>query len=198
MMKTDHNEIQQHILTIGYQLFAQKGFTNVGLTEILSTAGIPKGSFYYYFKSKEQFGEAVINNYFQQYFQQLSAIFTNDTLNAYQQLMAYWQQWLTTQTNSCVESKCLVVKLSAEVADLSNAMRLALLKGTQQIQKQLTTAINKAITENLIVTVDPKLTASMLYNLWLGASLQTKLHQNPHPLEQAMLATKNIIKPITT
>ena len=51
-MKTDLNETRQHILDTGYQLIAAKGFTGVGLAEILKTAKTPKGSFYYYFKSK--------------------------------------------------------------------------------------------------------------------------------------------------
>lgn len=192
-MKTDYNETQQHILTVGYQLFAQKGFTKVGLSEILAAAGIPKGSFYHYFKSKEQFGEAVIHFYFQQYFQQLSLLFEQRSLNAYQQLMAYWQQWLDTQISDCSQSKCLVVKLSAEVADLSETMRIALLKGVQQVVEKITQAIDKAKADNLIDVQETSLLANTLYNLWLGASLQSKLQQHKQPLVEAMMATKRML-----
>ena len=52
---------KEHLLTTGYKLIAQKGFTAVGIKQILDTAGVPKGSFYHYFASKEAFGEAIIS-----------------------------------------------------------------------------------------------------------------------------------------
>ena len=38
----------------------RKGYSGVGLTEILTAAGVPKGSFYHYFASKDAFGEAMV------------------------------------------------------------------------------------------------------------------------------------------
>ena len=51
------------ILEIGADLILKNGYNNVGLNKILETANIPKGSFYYYFKSKEDFGIQVIKYY---------------------------------------------------------------------------------------------------------------------------------------
>jgi len=45
----------------------QKGYTAVGLSELLATAGVPKGSFYHYFRSKEEFGQALLEEYFSEY-----------------------------------------------------------------------------------------------------------------------------------
>lgn len=59
-MKSETQDTRQHILDTGYQLIAQQGFSNVGLSQLLKHADVPKGSFYHYFKSKEQFGEALI------------------------------------------------------------------------------------------------------------------------------------------
>ena len=38
------------------QIIRKKGFNNTGIQEILQSAGVPKGSFYFYFKSKERSG----------------------------------------------------------------------------------------------------------------------------------------------
>lgn len=46
-------EVRQHILNIAKPIMLRKGFSAVGLNEILAAAGIPKGSFYHYFGSKE-------------------------------------------------------------------------------------------------------------------------------------------------
>ena len=59
-MKTERIE---SILKIGADLILKYGYNNVGLNKILETANIPKGSFYYYFNSKEDFGIQVIKFY---------------------------------------------------------------------------------------------------------------------------------------
>jgi len=54
---------KEKALTAGLELFSQKGYSNVGLAEILKTAEIPKGSFYHHFKSKEAFAIQVLERY---------------------------------------------------------------------------------------------------------------------------------------
>jgi AcrR family transcriptional regulator len=51
------------LIGVSVELIMLKGFNNTGIAEILSKAGVPKGSFYYYFKSKEDLGLAVIDHY---------------------------------------------------------------------------------------------------------------------------------------
>ena len=89
-MKTVQNDTRAHILDVGYQLIAQKGFVGVGLAEILQQAGVPKGSFYHYFPSKELFGQALIEHYFADYVTRLSALFADVKKPARERLMAYW------------------------------------------------------------------------------------------------------------
>lgn len=67
-------DTKSHLLTTGYQLLTNKGFTAVSIKQILETAGIPKGSFYHYFASKEAFGEAIIKGYFEHYKSRLESI----------------------------------------------------------------------------------------------------------------------------
>jgi len=44
-----------------------RGYTRVGLAEVVAAAQVPKGSFYHYFKSKDEFGQAVLDQYFSDY-----------------------------------------------------------------------------------------------------------------------------------
>jgi TetR/AcrR family transcriptional repressor of nem operon len=61
-MKTPAKDIdtREKLLEVGAQAFAEKSFNSCGLAEILQRAGVPKGSFYHYFSSKEDFGVALI------------------------------------------------------------------------------------------------------------------------------------------
>ena len=54
---------KDRILTHAAQIIHKKGFNNTGIQEILESAGVPKGSFYFYFKSKEDLGLALIDHY---------------------------------------------------------------------------------------------------------------------------------------
>lgn len=192
-MKKDTKETRQHILDTGYRLIVSKGFSSVGLTEILQSAEVPKGSFYHYFKSKEQFGEEIIKSYFSVYLAALENIFQPQERSAYSRLMDYWQRWIETQSDSCVDNKCLVVKLSAEVADLSEPMRLALLNGSSLVVKRIAQCIEAGIDDGSIIKLDAAVTADLLYNMWLGATLMGKLQRNADGLQQAMQITISIL-----
>lgn len=93
---------------------------------------------------------------------------------ARERLLRYWQQWLETQCSDCTDEKCLVVKLAAEVADLSEAMRLALRNGTEQVIGRVADCIAAGAADGSLPPLDPRGTAQMLYQLWLGASLLSK------------------------
>ena len=192
-MNINTNETHRQILDTGYKLIVSKGFSNVGLSKILKAAGVPKGSFYYYFASKEQFGEELIKNYFREYLADLDELFQAGDRSAYERLLDYWQRWITTQSDACIEQKCLVVKLSAEVADLSEPMRLALLNGSSQVIERIAECIEAGIRDGSIATMDALPTAELLYNMWLGASLMSKLHRSADALQRVMQTTKSIL-----
>ncbi|ALF60644.1 TetR/AcrR family transcriptional regulator [Psychrobacter urativorans] len=180
-----------HLLTTGYKLIAQKGFTAVGIKQILDTAGIPKGSFYHYFASKEAFGEAIISHYFIQYKQRLDII-GSQNVSAQQKLYDYFQNWYDTQQNGCDHEKCLVVKLSAEVADMSEPMRKVLYAGYQQTITWLATQIKAGWADNSVPHLDNVAAESMAkrwYFAWLGASLIAKISQTDTPLAEVWQMT---------
>lgn len=192
-MNIRHDNTRQHILDTGLGIFAGKGFASVGLNELLKAAGVPKGSFYHYFESKEQFGQALIEDYFARYLADIDTLFALDAASGHERLMRYWQRWLDKQCDACAEQKCLVVKLSAEVADLSDAMRLTLRDGTDQIVERIAGVIEVGMADASLPTLDARPTAQTLYQLWLGASLLGKLHRNSQALDNAMRFTRQLL-----
>lgn len=191
-MKTRHDNTRQHVLETGQRIIAGKGFASVGLNEILTAAGVPKGSFYHYFESKEQYGQALLEDYFARYLADLDALFAAEALSAQERLACYWQRWLDKQA-ACAEQQCLVVKLGGEVADLSDAMRETLREGTGQIVGRIARLIETGIAEGSIPPLDAATTAQTLYQLWLGASLLAKLQRQAQPLENALRFTRRLL-----
>ena len=192
----ESNDVRKNILANGQRIMAGKGFSAVGINEILIAAGVPKGSFYHYFGSKDAFGEELLKSYFDDYLADLDATLGAPGLTMAQRLMNYWKNWQDTQSFFDCQGKCLAVKLGAEVADLSEAMRLALKRGTAGIVDRLARAIEAGMAEgSLSVEGTPDDAAQSLYQLWLGASVMVKIVRTTQPFETAMMATHKILRP---
>ena len=194
-MKTAQNDTRQHILDVGYQLIAQRGFVGVGLAEILQQAGVPKGSFYHYFPSKELFGQALIEYYFEDYITRLGTLFSDSERTGRERLMSYWHYISDMQTGpNETGGRCLIVKLSAEVADLSETMRMALLNGYRQVIVLIAQCMQEGIADgSLPARLSPELDAQVLYHLWLGSSLANKLSKDGVPLTAALRHTEQVL-----
>ena len=184
-------DTRQHVLDVAKEIILGKGFAAVGLNEILTSAGVPKGSFYHYFKSKEQFGDELIKDYFEQYLQQLEITLSTEGSTSSSCLLAYFQAWLDTQSSDTTADKCMVVKLSAEVTDLSELMRVTLKNGTDRVIARLAECVEEGIRKcEFPAHLDAKSITSEIYYIWVGATLLTKVSHTRQPLEHAMAATK--------
>jgi len=193
-MSHDHLDVKQHILDTGRRIILGKGFSAVGLNEILLTAQVPKGSFYHYFKSKESFGEALVDSYVADYLAQVDSLLGDDGTPAAGRLMRYWRSWASPEGSETAECNCLVVKLSGEVSDMSEAMRAALLRGTDLIIERLGQCIAQGMADgSLAGHLDAPHTALTLYELWLGAALLTKVRRERSALDAAMATTLGLL-----
>lgn len=188
---TKSGDTRQQILDTAKDIILAKGFSAAGLNEILSAAGVPKGSFYHYFKSKEQFGDALLENYFDDYLQMLEHLLKDDSSSNSSRLLKFFQTWLDTQSSDATTDKCLIVKLSAEVTDLSEAMRITLKNGTDSVIARLTNCVQEGIRKGEFpANLDANTVTAEIYYMWVGATLLTKVGRTRAALECAMNATK--------
>ena len=189
-------DVRAAILATGQRLMAGKGFSAVGLNEILAGAGVPKGSFYHYFGSKDAFGEAMLDAYFENYLLELDATLALPGLTMAQRLETYFLGWQHTQALFDCQGKCLAVKMAAEVADLSEAMRLAIKRGAADIVERLARAIAAGVAEGSLAIAagaSADATARSLYQLWLGTSVMVKIARDTQPFATATMTTRQIL-----
>jgi TetR/AcrR family transcriptional repressor of nem operon len=194
MNKHTEHDTREHILATGERLCMHRGFTGMGLSELLKTAEVPKGSFYHYFRSKEAFGVALLERHYADYHCRLAEHFAHGEGNYRDRLLAYYQHTLTQFFQQGIISGCLTVKLSAEVCDLSEVMRTEMNKGASQIIVLLSHALEEGRKEkSLTFYGDAHTQAEVLYSLWLGANLQAKISRSATPLESALEHAKTMI-----
>lgn len=189
----ERKNARQHILAVAQQIVGKKGFSAVGLNEVLQAAQVPKGSFYHHFASKDAFGEALLEDYFESYLADMRLIFTGNEPES-RKLLTYWQRWTDNQSGQNDAGKCLAVKLGAEVADLSESMRQALDRGTSQIIRCLAGALMLGQAQgSLRLEQEPEPLATQLYALWLGASVMAKITRTSLPFDQALAMTRQAL-----
>lgn len=185
---------KSHILDTAQRIVGTKGFSAVGLNEILAAADVPKGSFYHYFASKEAFGTALLEHYFDSYLSEVEGYLSAPGQSAKARLVAYWTFWREKQEGSDPEGKCLAVKLGAEVSDMSEEMRLALKSGTSEIISRIARVIKEGKSDGSIpIIASPKATAHALYELWMGASVMAKISHGRLAFNTALAATERIL-----
>jgi TetR/AcrR family transcriptional repressor of nem operon len=191
---TESPDVREKILATGQRIMGGKGFSAVGLNEILTAAGVPKGSFYHYFASKEAFGEAMLEAYFEDYLADMDRILRQAGGSAAQRLENYFQAWEDNQSFENCQGKCLAVKLGAEVADLSEPMRASMNRGTSAIVEHMSRAIEAGVTDGSLSIAQPAPgLAQSLYQLWLGASVMVKIVRNTQPFHEAMRTTRQML-----
>lgn len=190
--ESHYSDTKEHLLATGEAVIRGKGFAAVGLAEILAEADVPKGSFYHYFRSKEAFGADMLKRYFQRGDAELKALLERPGSSGRERLLYYFRRWAARHEGSDCHSGCLAVKLSGEVSDFSEPMRLALAEGMAMIIARLADGIRTGQADgSLSQQLEPETTGEALYTLWVGADLTAKVLRAPTPLQSALLQTES-------
>jgi TetR/AcrR family transcriptional repressor of nem operon len=196
MDRTEHyQDTRERILSIGQTLVSGRGFSALGLSEILTKAEVPKGSFYHYFQSKEGFGVALLERYFGNYLLHASTLLEDESIPVKERLLTYFSNWRKVAAGCECPNMCLAVKLAAEVADLSEPMRLALAAGMQRITAQIASTISTAQSQaQFPAEINAIQLAESLYGMWVGASLLTKVSRNMTAMDLAYQQTEQMLE----
>lgn len=108
--------------------------------------------------------------------------------------MGYGQHWRDTQSVDDRQGRCLAVNFGAEVADLSEPMRLALKQDTMSTIDRIQRMIEASAADGSpSVDGDARETARALCDKWLGASVMAKIHRDSTLRENALTSTVRIL-----
>lgn len=187
---------KERILEAAEEIMLQKSFHSVGLNEILSAVKVPKGSFYHYFQSKEQFGVELLKHYVADAsaFKRRALLTDEVADNPFERLTALFDMSIARLLESGCQCGCLVVKLSTEVATFSDDMRAVLADGMREWQGILEQLLIEGQQKKVIrKDLDPTVTASIIQDLWMGASQRTQVQRSVAPLRAAALFVRNYL-----
>ncbi|MEY3807782.1 MAG: hypothetical protein RI893_758 [Pseudomonadota bacterium] len=176
---------RENLLNQGVELLMQQGYHGTGLKEILDAVQIPKGSFYNYFGSKENFAAEVIAHYITPYIAQLQSYLAQYQGNTFAALERYLQETIIELERTEFKGGCLLGNLIGEVGETSDVCRVALQTALNRYRDVWELGLNQAQREGTIRTDKSALELADLWvNAWQGGLLRMKIEQSVAPLEQ--------------
>ncbi|MBX2828903.1 MAG: TetR/AcrR family transcriptional regulator [Flavobacteriaceae bacterium] len=108
-----HNK--EEILDTGYHVLRKNGYHGVGINEILKEAGIPKGSFYNFFKSKEDFAIQVMEHHAMDQGNWITRFFEEAKGTPINNLKSFYETLIALNESDAYSSGCLINVISNEV-----------------------------------------------------------------------------------
>ena len=167
----DYDERKSEFLAAAQQLFFEKGYETTSVNTIIDKVGVSKGTFYHYYKSKEDLLDDLVESHTNQHLEAWKRIIEDDGLNALQKLNVIFES----SSNLKSANKELVkMMFEALYRDENIIMRYKLNKRRiEAATVELTKIIEQGLEEGLFNTRFPR--DSMELVLTLGANLGDEL-----------------------
>jgi TetR/AcrR family transcriptional repressor of nem operon len=176
-------DTRSEIVRVGTDLISRQGFNATGIDAVLKEAAVPKGSFYHYFKSKEEFGLAVIDHFAERFEQRLDTFLTDDEVSPLNRIRNYLETGLTRVTQNHCTRGCLIGNLGQEMADLNERFRTRLDEIFSAWKERFAVCLTEAQQRGeLSLALDAQLLGGFILSGWEGAILRAKVMKSPQPM----------------
>ncbi|MBC3193422.1 TetR/AcrR family transcriptional regulator [Pseudonocardia sp. C8] len=182
--QTQPDAPRARLLRQGVAILTEKGFSAVGIEEILAAAGVPKGSFYHYFDTKESFGLALIDAYADFFAKKLDRWFTDEERRPLDRLRDFIADARDGMARFDYRRGCLVGNLGQEMGVLPEPFRDRLAVVLRDWEERTARCLRAAQDAGEIPEdVDCAMLAQFFWIGWEGAVLRAKLERDPAALD---------------
>jgi len=173
------------LLDQGVYLLTNQGYHATGVNEIVNAVKVPKGSFYSYFESKEDFAAQAISHYIEPFIKLLESHVQRAGVEPLTALKNYYAELIVSVENNGYKGGCLLGNLMGEIGDTSEICHQALKIAVDRYKALQYKALLQA-QKNGTVRTDKSADAmaNLLVNNWQGALLRMKLEQSVQPLQE--------------
>lgn len=176
---------REDIIRKGLELIHLNGFNATGIKEITDAVDIPKGSFYNHFKSKEEFGLAVLKYYEQGTIRRLEAILQDTALTPLPRIRLFFEHLIERmQEKFDYRYGCLAGNFGSELGDVNPNLGKATFETLEAFKARFDACLREAVTAGeLPPDTDTAELAEFITNSWQGALVKMKPSHNAYPLE---------------
>jgi TetR/AcrR family transcriptional regulator, transcriptional repressor for nem operon len=182
MPRPANPETRSRLLEKGGDLISSRGFNATGVQEITAAAGVPKGSFYNYFDSKEAFAVEVLSEYWDSVVELYGPILTDNRRSPLSRITRYFAGLADFHERRQYAFGCLIGNMALEVTPSSEEVRAKLAAIYREWSRSLTDCLREAqARKELAPGRDTRQLAAALIDAFEGAVMRTKVERNRGP-----------------
>jgi TetR/AcrR family transcriptional repressor of nem operon len=185
MPRPPNPDVRRRLLAAGLDLVHARGFAASGVKDITDAAGVPKGSFYAYFPSKEALAGAILEHYWSDIEARLLPILDSDGL-ARERVTRFFHALADEHEAGDFLLGCLIGKLSLELGGSSEPVRTELIRILDRWDQALAACVRagQSAKGDVRTDVDAAELAALLIESWEGAALRGKVTQSRIPYDR--------------
>lgn len=177
---------KQRLLACGLSMLLEQGYNDLGILAVLRKAGVPKGSFYHHFKSKEDFALQVVDAYMEEVHAGLDHCLGDQSLPPLMRVRRFFELSREKYRREGYFG-CLLGGLGQELSGVNDTFRQKIEGCFQVIGGRMAACLEDARERGEIpADCDPKEMADLLLNCWEGAALRSRLWRDPEPLDKML------------
>jgi len=175
-------DTRAELIAAGMSLLATQGYNATGIEAVLKQAGVPKGSFYHFFGSKEEFGLAVIEEFARRFLARADVFLADETTPPLNRLRIFLERGLAQLTAHHCTVGCLIGDLGQELAASNDRLRGRLDEILLSWRERFAVCIREAQQAGeLPESYDAHVIAGFILSGWEGAVLSAKVMKSPQP-----------------
>ncbi len=182
-------QTREALIEAGIEHLSVHGYHGTGIKQILDEVGVPKGSFYNFFASKEAFVAELIGHYSQDLLAQL-AEFMNGVgkdLSPVEQLRAIYRYSLERYAINDFKKSCLVGTMASEISSESEMCRVELERSMKQWLGFFSGVFEQGQQQGLIRDdMSPSDMAAVYWAAWEGSLIKMKMSADTQPVKRIM------------
>lgn len=179
-------DTKQQLLEHGMAMLLRHGYHDLGVAAVLDATGIPKGSFYHHFESKEDFALQAIDVYMKEVHAGLDLCLGDESMPPLDRVRRFFEL-SEAKYRSEGYLGCLLGGLGQELSGVSEVFRSKVEQCFAEIASRIADCLNEALWRGeLVEGTDPRAMADLLINCWEGAALRCRLRRDPAPLREVL------------
>jgi TetR/AcrR family transcriptional repressor of nem operon len=170
----------------GTHLMLRLGYAGTGLVELLEAAGVPKGSFYNHFESKEAFAVELVRRYYDAHDRRLASLIGQTGRSPLERLRSYFEDLRRRAVDASPQARgCLLGMFALEMAGSSEPLRQTVSDVFRRWQGRVAELLRQAQTAGeLDPEHDPQPLAAMLLDGWEGALMRARVSRDLDGLQE--------------
>ncbi len=172
------------LLDHGVRLMLERGYHNTGIHDILAAAGVPKGSFYHYFKNKEDFGLQVVGRYADDGYAVIDRVLGDKRQPPLVRLQRLFEKFRADYEQRFCRDGCLLGNLGQEMADVNDTFSDRISLHFDRWTARIALCLDEAVVSgDLSADADTTTLAGTLLDAYEGALLRMKVVKGIAPLQ---------------